>query len=160
MTNSRPQNINHDDGTRLQALAIAEFAIAKQIVSAVKLVSDYSKISTQRIYELRKQARARRFDLEVSTQLKLEYVQDAPRSGAPKKLTPEIEEAIKEAVRRDRYGREKSCAELAAPFNLSANIIFLCLRNAGFRNVKSTMEPGLSAAMMKARLQFCLRYEH
>lgn len=43
MSESRPQSINHDDdGTHLQALAIAEFAIAENIVNAVKKAAEYS----------------------------------------------------------------------------------------------------------------------
>lgn len=124
MSGLRPQSINHDDGTRLQALAIADFAIAENIVNAVKKAAEYSQMSTQRVYRPRKQARARGYDFKTSRQLKLEYVQDASRSEALKKLTPKIEEAIKEAVRKDRYGREKSCAELAVSFNLFSNTVF------------------------------------
>ena len=159
-SNSQSQNVNHEDGVRLQALAIAEFAIGEKIYNAVKKAAEYFQMFTQRIYRFRKQARVRGFDPEVSKQLKLEYVQDAPRLGISKKLTPKIEKVIKEAVRKDRYGREKSCTELDVPFNLFANIVLLCLKRNGFRNVKLIMKFGLFAAMIEVRLQFRLRYEH
>ena len=47
-----------------------------------------------------------------------QHVQDAPRSSRPAKQTEEVKEQIFQQVRRDRYGREKSCADLAGALSL------------------------------------------
>lgn len=156
----RPQNVNHTIGARLQALAIAEFAFADNLKNAVKMASHYSGVSTKRIYSLRKQARQRGFDPETSSQLKIEYVQDAPGKGARIQLTLEVKKAIVEAIKRDRYGREKTCQQLAEPHGLSHTTVHRFLKNTGFRSCKPTMKPGLTPSMKEARLQFCLRHKH
>lgn len=51
-------------------------------------------MSINTIHRLRKIARARGFDPAVSPILKFEYVEDAPRSGRPNKVTPEMEDMI------------------------------------------------------------------
>ena len=101
------QSINHDDGTRLQALALAEAGIANKIVTAI------TEISRHTVKRLQNQARARGYDPNKSKKLKLSYVTDAPRSGRPAVITPELESAILAAVRKDRYGREKTSFMLA-----------------------------------------------
>ena len=87
------------------------------------------------------------------------YVQDAPRSGRPFKVTPAIEQAILN-VRHDRNGREKSSAVLGYEHGVSSTVILGVLRRNNFRSCKFTMKPGLNSAMKEARLQFCLRYRH
>ena len=47
-----------------------------------------------------------------------EHVQDAPRSGRPSKQTDKVKEQIIQQVRRDRYGREKSCANVTSTLSL------------------------------------------
>lgn len=42
-----------------------------------------------------------------------EWLKDSPRSGRPSKQTLETKEKVVARVRKDRYGREKSCADLA-----------------------------------------------
>jgi hypothetical protein len=41
-----------------------------------------------------------------------DYVVDASRSGRPTKQKPETEDKILTKVRFDRYGREKTCADI------------------------------------------------
>lgn len=105
---SHTQNVNHDDGTRLQALALAEAGIAVTIITAI------NEISRQTISRLQKQARVRGYDPKESKKLLLPHVTDAPRSGRPTVITPEVDSAILAAVRKDRYGREKTSFMLAA----------------------------------------------
>ena len=85
-------------------------------------------------------------------------MQDAPRSGRPTKVTPEVEKAILNNVRHDRNGREKSSAVLGYEHGVSSTTILNVLRRNNFRPCKSTMKPGLDSAMKDARLQFCLRH--
>ena len=46
-----------------------------------------------------------------------EYLEDAPRAGRPRKQEA-IHEATLQKVRRDRYGREKSCADIAGDLSV------------------------------------------
>lgn len=78
-----------------------------------------------------------------------EFVQDSPRSGRPKKqdLQPLITMISK--VHRDRYGREKSCADIAGELSLegleiSATTVWRILKTAGLRKTKPTRNPGLT----------------
>jgi hypothetical protein len=67
-------------------------------------------------------------------------------------------------ARNDRYGREKSCADLAGELSeegidISASTIRRILKKAGFRKTKPTRKPGLTKKMMETRLQLCLRHK-
>ena len=145
------QSVNHDLGTRMQALALAEHGIAVKIVEAV------TQLSNQTIYRLKKQARERGFDPEKSTQLQLKYMIDKPRSGRPILVTPGVEQAILETVRKDRNGREKTSAQIGYEHQLSSATILRVLKRNGFRSCKTTNKPCLTLAMKKARLNFCFK---
>ena len=45
-------------------------------------------------------------------------VEDAPRSGRPSKQTESVTEQILKKVRRDRFGREKSCVDIAGELQM------------------------------------------
>ena len=102
---------SHDAGTRVQALALAEYG------APTKVVADLTGLSTRSINRLRKTARERGYDPEKSKIILTEYVADAPRSGRPKTGTPDKEEAVLNTVKKDCscYGREMSTAEPQAP---------------------------------------------
>jgi len=73
---------------------------------------------------------------------------DAPRSGRPSKQALAREEVIN-LVRRDRYGREKTCADIAGDLshfgiNISERTVLRILRQAGFQKTKPTRKPGLT----------------
>ena len=148
------QSINHDNGTRLQALALAEAGIASKIVTAITEISRFT------ISRLQKQARIRGYDPEVSKKLLLSYVEDAPRSGRPPVITPQVEEAVIQAIRKDRDGREKTSFMLAAEQGISSSSVLRLLKRNNFRPCKTTKKPSLTEAMMEARYQFALRYQH
>lgn len=93
-----------------------------------------------------------------------EMLQNKPRSGRPSKQTPEAQEALISFVRRDRYGREKTCSDLAGALNdrgidISASTVHRILRKAGFRKTKPTRKPGLTKEMRAARLAWCLEHK-
>ena len=147
------QSINHDDGTRLQALALVEAGMAHKIVTAI------TEISRRSIGRLQKQARDRGYDPSNSRKLLLSHVSDAPRSGRPPIITPELESAIIAAVRKDRYGREKTSFMLAAEQGISSTTVLRVLKRNNFRSIKTTKKPSLTEAIMEARYQFALRYQ-
>ncbi len=153
MPTGKAQAVNHDDGTRLQALALAEAGIATKIVTAITEISRFT------VSRLKKQARDRGYDPSKSKKLLLSYVSDAPRPGRPPIITPELESAILAAVRKDRYGREKTSFMLGAEQGISSTTVLRVLRRNNFRSCKTTKKPSLTEAMMEARYQFALRYK-
>jgi len=96
--------------------------------------------------------------------LKDEWLEDAPRSGRLSKQTPEVTEKIVELVRCDRYGREKTVADLTRALslediNISATTVFQILKRVGFKKTKPTRKPGLTKKIRAKRLQWCLDYK-
>lgn len=113
---------------RLQALALVEYGIPPGHASHT------TKISVKTIQRLRKQARARGYDPAVSSVLKLEYVEDAPRSGRPPKLNPELEDTIVASFVGEgiRDGEEKvTKAQVAEATGVSTTTIRRVLASRG-----------------------------
>jgi len=93
-----------------------------------------------------------------------EHLEDAQRSGRPCKQEL-VKENVIQKVRFDRYGREKSCTDLAGELslegiNISAVTIWRLLKKAGFKKTKPTRKPGLTQKMKNKRLEWCLAHEH
>jgi transposase len=88
------------------------------------------------------------------------YVQDAARSGRPKKQTDIIKEEVLSKVRTDQYGREKTCTQIAAEVGgVSDTTVWRILRASGLKKTKPTRKPGLTEVMKKAHLQFALDHQ-
>lgn len=86
------------------------------------------------------------------------YLADAPRSGRPSKQNTDIQAEVLLKVRFDRYGREKTCANIASELSLSGIdisviTIWRILRKAGLKKTKLTRKPGLTQKMKNERLQ-------
>ena len=79
------------------------------------------------------------------------YVVDGPRPGRKPKVTREFEQRILKKVTSNRYGREKSCAYIAAECGCSAQTVWRVLRRHGYRKTKPTKKPCLTKAMKEAR---------
>ena len=115
----------------------------------------YSTRQVQRIYG---RAIKRGFDPnETLFILKDKWLQDAPRSGRPTKQTPETTQAIVTKVQYDRYGRERTCANLAGELSqMGVDILVITiwriLRKNGYRKTKPTRKPGLTKVMRSERL--------
>jgi transposase len=73
----------HDLAVRIQALALAEEGIA------TKRIREITGLSRKTLYNLKKKAQERGYNPAQSRSLKMEYVEDAPRSGRPKVVTEE-----------------------------------------------------------------------
>ena len=89
------QSVSHDVGTRLQALALVELGVPLEHIKAITLMSSKS------VYRLKRQARERGYNPEVSRQLKLAYVVDKPRTGRPKKYGRVVEQDTTKTIRED-----------------------------------------------------------
>ena len=97
--------------------------------------------------------------------LKLETkrVEDAPGSGRPSQQQQAFEKVVN-LVRRDRYGREKTCANIAGDLSqdgldISASTVWRVLRKAGYKKTKLTRKPRLTKKMRQERLAWCLEHQ-
>lgn len=110
----------------MQALALVEHGVPPGQASHT------TKISVKTIQRLRRQARARGFDPAVSSILKLEYVEDAPRSGRPPKLNSEIEDTIVASFVGEGEERERvTKAQVAEATGVSTTTIRRVLASRG-----------------------------
>lgn len=93
-----------------------------------------------------------------------EWLADKPRSGRPAKLGDELNQIVTEKVSTDRYGREKSAAQIADEISQSGAIlvsestVWRTLRQNNFNKTKPTRKPGLTEKMRADRLQWCLAH--
>ncbi len=128
-------------------------------------ISDQTGISVRQVNRIYARAIERGFEPNHQPFiLKSEWLEDAPRSGRPLKQTPEVTEKIVSQVRSDRYGREKTAADLAGALSLegidiSATIVLRILKATGFKKTKPTRKPGLTKRMKDKRLQWYLAHQ-
>jgi hypothetical protein len=78
----------HDVGTRLQALCLLESSV--KMADIIKI----TELSQPTIYRLRTEAIKRGYDRNASQKLLISYVEDAPRSGRPKKCTEAVADQV------------------------------------------------------------------
>jgi transposase len=95
--------------------------------------------------------------------LENKHIEDAKRSGRPSKQQQAFEKVVN-LVRRDRYGREKTCADIAGDLSqdgleISASTVWRVLRKAGYKKTKPTRKPGLTKKMKDERLAWCKEHE-
>ena len=153
-----PHQITHDDGLRLQALALVEYGIAP------KLVQGITDIHKSTISRLRKKARERGYNPEISKKLFLSYVTDGQYTGRPSSITVELETELIDHVTSNRNTREQTLGELSIAMqdkghNISPNAVQRLPKKHQFRACKQTRKPVLDAGMMDKRLYFCLKYQ-
>ncbi|KAM5345573.1 hypothetical protein ACJ41O_005222 [Fusarium nematophilum] len=152
---------NTDIATRALVVSLKAPCSGKTTAEVVAITG----LSKRTVNDIYARAIARGFDPnQIPLIIRNSYLEDAHRSGRPKKQTEEAKEAILTKVRRDRYGREKSCADIAGELsleglNLSATTVRRVLKAAGFRKTKPTRKPGLTKKMRKERLDWCIAHE-
>ncbi|KAJ6276523.1 hypothetical protein J3E71DRAFT_348000 [Bipolaris maydis] len=102
-----------------------------------KKITDLTGIEKRTLNKIYARAIERGFDpAERPLNLRDEHVQDASRSGRPSKQTEDTSSAVVLTVRRDHYGREKSCADIAdmlreKGIEVSASTVYRILKKAG-----------------------------
>ncbi|KAG5743841.1 hypothetical protein H9Q70_013451 [Fusarium xylarioides] len=101
---------------------------------------------------------------EIPLQLADKLLEDGERSGRPTKHTDENKDLIITKVSKDRFGREKTADEIAGELSdqgteISATTVRSILKKEGYRKTKPTRKPGLTAAMRKERLEWCLAHQ-
>ena len=128
-------------------------------------ISAFTGLPAYQVNRIYARACQRGFDPnQIPLVIKDEWLEDAPRTGRPTKQTPTNIDLILSKVRRDRYGREKTVADLAGDLSqlgidISASTVHRILRKAGFRKTKPTRKPGLTKKMKEDRLRWCLEHK-
>ena len=136
-----------DVGTRIQALTLAEQGHRYDFVTEV------AGVPRRTIYAIKKKALERGYNPEVSKLLKLEYLEDAPRSGRPRTIFEDKEDEVPAIVNKDRNRREKNLDIIGFEAGISAISGWRILRRLGFRKRKPTYKPRLTPTMKAQRLQ-------
>jgi hypothetical protein len=96
-----------DVGTRRQVLCLLESGVKMaDIIKATEL----SQLS---IYRPRTEAIKRGYNKEISPKLFLSYVQDAPRSGRPKKCTEAVADEVVKIISKTSTTRELSAQAIS-----------------------------------------------
>ena len=151
-----------DIATRAFVVALKSPSGGKTTAQVVA-ITGLQKRTVDRIYA---RACERGFDPNaVPLTIKNEWLEDSPRSGRPLKQTTQSKELIVTQVRRDRFGREKTCADIASELSqqgieISATTVWRVLRANGFKKTKPTRKPGLTQKMKDERLAFCEAHKH
>jgi len=97
---------NYDAATRAQVVTLKAWGATNQQITSKTGVPDRT------IRSIYARALGRGFDpTDHLPIVRDHHVAEAPRSGRPRKEEENKQEGIAK-VRRDRYGREKSCAEI------------------------------------------------
>jgi transposase len=145
---------NTDIATRALIVGLKSAACGKT-TAEVHAITGVPKRTIQDIFA---RAVQRGFDPNLTpVAIHDEYLEDAPRLGRPKKQTEEAINATVQKVCRDRYGREKSCADIAGELDsegldISAVTIWRILKQAGYKKTKPTRKPRLTKKMRDERL--------
>ncbi len=146
----------NDPGVRIQALCMLENGIPMD-----KITHD-TGYHRRTVFKIQQKARARGFDSSKDSRILLAYVEDAPRSGRPKKTTPEVEEEVIKAISKNSTSRQLSTqaiANMISPLvrgGISARSVHRILRRRGYKPSKPTRKPGLTADNKTKRLKWCL----
>jgi transposase len=125
----------------------------------VDQIQQITKVPPQTTRRFLDKAISRGYRPEQDLQILDSYVEDGARSGRPKEISKETEDAIIQAVTKDRNGREKSSEVLAYEAGISSSSTLKILGKYGFSSVKPTRKPGLNETQRKERLDFCLRHK-
>jgi hypothetical protein len=111
----------YEIATRAQALAM------KAMGATLNQIENITKIKRRSLQYLIKKALNRGWNPTTNPLIIDGYVVDAPHPGKKTKCTREFEQRILKKVTSNRYGREKSCAYIAAECGCSTQTIWRVL---------------------------------
>ncbi|KAL6352059.1 hypothetical protein LRP88_14872 [Fusarium phalaenopsidis] len=152
---------NTDIATRALVVSLKSPCGGKTTAEVIEITG----LSKSTINDIYARAIARGFDPNHRPLIiRNSFLEDAPRPGRPTKQTEEAKKAVIAKVRRDRYGREKTCADIAGDLsleghNLSAITVWRILKAAGFQKTKPTRKPGLTKKMRQERYKWCIAHQ-
>lgn len=138
----------------MQALVILEKGIL------VSRIIEYTSFSKATNFRIKKIAIEQGYNLSVSHQFKDEYFTNTPRSGWPKEISEEISDKVIKMVQKNHKGRELPSREIGFFTGILQMSTLHILKAHGLSKFEPTYKPGLTAAMKRARLKFCLEHQH
>jgi hypothetical protein len=98
---------SYDNATGAQALALKLHNVSNPEIESI------TEIQPATLHALYKKALSKGLKPTESQRILDHYVEDGKRSNKPTKQTTEIIEDVISKVRRNRYGKEKTCAQIA-----------------------------------------------
>jgi hypothetical protein len=107
---------------------------------------------------IRKKAYKRGFRPDEDSRILKSYIINSARSGRPKEISEDKENALFAVVRGNRSGREKSSEVLIYKQGISCSSALRILRKHRLSCVKPTTKPGLTAVIRKIRYKWALAY--
>jgi transposase len=122
----------YDIAQRAQALTLLQIGVSFDIIT------ETTGISERQVYRYLEAAKKHGYNPSLSEILRDEYLTNAPKSGRPRALDEAGEEELAEAIRRDRYAREKSSLTLGVEQNISASTVQRIFKRRGIRKLKPT----------------------
>jgi hypothetical protein len=145
---------SYDNTTRAQALTLKLAGVSNAKITSI------IGIKTRNLNSLYQKAILCGLDPSEDAKLLDIHVQDTTHSERLKKQTDTIKEKVLCKVWTDRYGREKTCSQIATEDGgVSDTIVWRILRASGLKKTKPTHKPGLTEEMKKARLRFVLDHQ-
>jgi hypothetical protein len=96
----------------------AQAVVMQTLGTPLKLITEVTGISGKHIGNLLKKAVENGW--RADWVLLDDHLRDKPRVGRTKKITPDIEQRVINAVTCDRYGREKSSQKIGRQIGISA----------------------------------------
>ena len=99
----------------------AQAVVMRALGTPLKVITCVTGISSKHISNLLKKAVENGW--RADWVLLDDYLKDKPRPGRKKKITPDLEQKVINAVTCDRYGRKKSVKMLARETGLSSSAI-------------------------------------
>jgi transposase len=116
-------------------------------------------VPQQQIQRILRKAKARGYQLGEDQRILERFVKDGARSGRPKEISQEIEQAVLTAVQKDRNDGENISKVIGYEVGISSSSVLRILSRHDFTSVKPTQKPGLTKAQQQARYNFCKRYK-
>ncbi|KAE8349072.1 hypothetical protein BDV28DRAFT_141992 [Aspergillus coremiiformis] len=92
----------HPVEIRIQVLTLTAWGIP------TKEIAVFLELPLRTVHDIISRAKARGFDPVQHKRVKMEFVEDAKRSGRPKEKTKEVQNAVVQSVTTDQAGSEKS----------------------------------------------------
>jgi len=138
---------------RIQALTLWAEGFSHSYIEAKTSIKERSQKN------IHKRAKKRGFNKDTHPRILDSFVLNENHRGRLKIITQEIEENLITAVQTDISNRSKSSKILAYEANLSNSSALRILHKYGINYVKPTTKCGLTPAMKKAHLEFCLAHK-
>jgi transposase len=138
---------------RVQCLTLFEVGIP------LPIICNKYNVTKSAVYRWRRIAKSRGYDPDKDPRILMSYVEDAPRSGRPTVCTWERTQQLVAEVTGSKAGRNMTCKELGQKLGVSAKSVYRILQREQFKSCKESTKPGLTEAIIKARLAFCKVYK-